>query len=154
MAQAKIDEREKIISQAKIGDQVKIHYSESLKDGSFLDSSMEKEPLEFTLGDKMVIAGVEKAIIGMCEGDLKTVTIPPEEAYGVYEKNRILVIKKTQIPAHIDPQLGMILQIRSQEGVVSNFIIKTIHAETITLDGNHPLAGKELTFELKLIEIV
>ena len=147
-------DREKMMAQAKIGDQVKIHYSESLKDGSFLDSSLEKEPLEFTLGDKMVIAGVEKAIIGMCEGDLKTVTVPPEEAYGIYQKDRILVIKRTQIPDHIDPQLGMILQIRSQEGTVSNFIIKNIRENTITLDGNHPLAGKELTFELKLIEIV
>ena len=145
---------EKIMAQAKIGDQVKIHYSESLKDGSFLDSSLEKEPLEFTLGDKMVIAGIEKAIIGMFEGDLKTVTVPPEEAYGIYQKNRILVIKRTQIPDHIDPQLGMILQIRSQEGAVNNFIIKNIRENTITLDGNHPLAGKELTFELKLIEIV
>ena len=147
-------DREKMMAQAKIGDQVKIHYSESLKDGSFLDSSLEKEPLEFTLGEKIVIAGVEKAIIGMCEGDLKTVTIPPEEAYGFYQKDRIIVIKKTQIPAHIDPQLGMILQIRSQEGAVSNFIIKNIDENTITLDGNHPLAGKELTFELKLLEIV
>lgn len=142
------------MAQAKVGDQVKIHYSESLKDGSFLDSSLEKEPLEFTLGDEMVIAGIEKAIIGMSEGDLKTVTVPPEEAYGIYQKNRILVIKRTQIPDHIDPQLGMILQIRSQEGAVNNFIIKNIRENTITLDGNHPLAGKELTFELKLIEIV
>ena len=142
------------MAQAKIGDQVKIHYSEFLKDGTFLDSSLEKEPLEFTLGQQMVIAGVEKAIIGMDEGDTKSVSIPPEEAYGLYNKDRILGIKKAQIPDHINPQLGMILQIRSQEGAVSNFIIKNITDNTITLDGNHPLAGKELTFELKLIEIV
>ena len=142
------------MAQAKIGDQVKIHYSEFLKDGTFLDSSLEKEPLEFTLGQQMVISGVENAIIGMDEGDTKSISIPPEEAYGLYNKDRILVIKKAQIPDHINPQLGMILQIRSQEGAVSNFIIKNITDHTITLDGNHPLAGKELTFELKLIEIV
>jgi len=142
------------MAQAKIGDQVKIHYSEFLKDGTFLDSSLEKEPLEFTLGDKMIIAGLEKAIIGMGEGDTKSISVPPEEAYGFYNKDHILVIKKNQIPDHINPELGMILQIRSQEGAVNNFIIKTIRDETITLDGNHPLAGKELTFELRLIEIV
>lgn len=142
------------MAQAKIGDQVKIHYSEFLKDGTFLDSSLEKEPLEFTLGQQMVISGVENAIIGMYEGDTKSISIPPEDAYGLYNKDRILVIRRGQIPDHINPQLGMILQIRSQEGAISNFIIKHISDNTITLDGNHPLAGKELTFELKLIEIV
>ncbi|HEC91867.1 MAG TPA: peptidylprolyl isomerase [Candidatus Atribacteria bacterium] len=142
------------MAQAKIGDKVKVHYSGSLKDGTVFDSSLEKEPFEFTLGEDMVIPGFENAIIGMNEGETKTVSIPPEEAYGDYREELVVTVDRSQIPSDIEPRLGMVLQVRSREGTIANVIIRDITENSITLDGNHPLAGKELTFEIKLLEVV
>lgn len=142
------------MAQAKVGDRVRVHYSGFLEDGTMFDSSLEKEPFEFTLGEEMVIPGFENAVIGMKVGDTKKVSVPPEEAYGNYSEDLVVVIDRAQIPDHIDPELGMMLQVRSQEGTTTNVTITDISEDTVTLDGNHPLAGKELTFEIELLEIV
>ncbi|MGA1875287.1 MAG: FKBP-type peptidyl-prolyl cis-trans isomerase [bacterium] len=148
-----IGERRRQMARAKVGDLVKVHYTEFLKDGTVLDSSAGKDPLEFTLGDGMLIPGFENAVVGMNEGDSKSFSIPPEQAYGQYREELILTLNKSQIPSHIDPQIGMVLQVRSVGGAVNHFIITDITDDMITLDGNHPLAGKELNFEVELVKI-
>jgi len=140
--------------QAKSGDTVRIHYSGFLMDGTIFDSSLEGEPFEFTLGDGSVIPGFDAGLLGMTEGDEKTLAIPPESAYGARDEGLVAEIERTQIPPDIDPQVGAILQITSEEGDASNVIITQVTDNAITLDGNHPLAGQELIFEVKLLEVV
>jgi len=142
------------MAQAKSGDTVRIHYSGFLMDGTIFDSSLEGEPFEFTLGDGSVIPGFDAGLLGMTEGDEKTLAIPPESAYGARDEGLVAEIERTQIPPEIDPQVGAILQITSQEGDASNVIITEVTDNAITLDGNHPLAGQELIFEVKLLEVV
>lgn len=142
------------MAQAKAGDKVRVHYSGSLEDGTIFDSSLEKEPLEFTLGREMVIPGFENAVVEMNEGDTKTVTIPPEDAYGHRREELVVDIEKSRIPPSIDPQLGMVLQVSSHDGTIAVVTVTDITEDTVTLDGNHPLAGEELIFEIKLLEIV
>ena len=142
------------MAQAKPGDTVKVHYNGSLEDGTIFDSSLGKEPLTFTLGQGMVIPGFENAVLGMNEGETKTVTIPPEEAYGPYDEDLVVTIERAQIPPHIAPEIGMVLQVTSQDGRVSNVTVTEMTEKTVTLDGNSPLAGKNLTFEIKLESII
>lgn len=142
------------MAQAKVGDKVRIHYEGSLEDGTVFDSTLEKEPFEFTLGQERIIPGFENAITGMNEGETKTVLISPEDAYGQYREELVAIIEKSQIPPNIDPRIGMMLQARSQEGAITNLTITEITENTVTLDGNHPLAGKSLNFEIELLEIV
>lgn len=142
------------MAQAKSGDTVRIHYSGFLMDGTIFDSSLEGEPFEFTLGDGSVIPGFDAGLLGMTEGDEKTLAIPPESAYGARDEGLVAEIERTQIPPEIDPQVGAILQITSEEGDASNVIITEVTDNAITLDGNHPLAGQELIFEVKLLEVV
>jgi len=142
------------MAQAKSGDTVRIHYSGFLMDGTIFDSSLEGEPFEFTLGDGSVIPGFDAGLLGMAEGDEKTLAIPPERAYGARDEDLVAEIARTQIPPDIDPQVGAILQITSEEGDASNVIITKVTDSAITLDGNHPLAGQELIFEVKLLTVV
>jgi peptidylprolyl isomerase len=142
------------MAQAKSGDTVRIHYSGFLMDGTIFDSSLEGEPFEFTLGDGSVIPGFDAALVGMAAGDEKTMAIPPERAYGPRDEDLVAEIARAQMPPEIEPQVGSILQITSAEGDASNVIITQVTDTTITLDGNHPLAGQELLFEVKMLEVV
>jgi peptidylprolyl isomerase len=142
------------MQQAKVGDRVKVHYTGFLEDGTLFDSSTDREPLTFTIGERELIPGFEDAVVGMNVGETKTITIPPHEAFGDYRQELVLVIQRSQIPSHIDPRLGMMLEVQSPEGTVANVTITEMNDETITLDGNHPLAGKTLTFKIELLEIV
>ncbi len=141
------------MEKAKKGNKVKIHYNGFLEDGTIFESTIAKEPFEFTLGDGSVIPGVENAIMGMNEGDTTTIKIPPEDAYGHYNKNAWIVIEKTEIPPDIEPEIGMLLNARTMEGKVKLVTVTHISEKTVTLDGNHPLAGKKLTFEIHLEKI-
>jgi peptidylprolyl isomerase len=123
-------------------------------DGTIFDSSLESEPFEFTLGDGSVIPGFDAGLLGMSEGDEKTLAIPPERAYGSRDEDLVAEIERAQIPPEIDPQVGAILQITSEEGDASNVIITKVTDTSITLDGNHPLAGQALIFEVKLLQVV
>ncbi|MFK4766160.1 peptidylprolyl isomerase [Desulfobaculum sp. SPO524] len=142
------------MAQAKSGDTVRIHYTGTLADGSEFDSSRDREPLEFTLGAGAVIPGFDTAVGGMQPGESKSVTIPCAEAYGDYVDEAVAVVPRDQFPDHISPELGMALQIPQQEGSPVVVTITEISDESITLDGNHPLAGKDLNFEIELVEIV
>jgi peptidylprolyl isomerase len=142
------------MARAKVGDKVRVRYRGFLNDGTMFDSSFETEPLEFTIGEKEVILGFEEAIVGMSEGDTKGVSISPEDAFGPYRKDLVLVVSKSDIPSHINPHLGMKLEIRSYSGGTALVTVANVKEETITLDGNHELAGKELNFKIELTEIV
>ncbi len=139
---------------AKDGDTVKIHYTGTLADGSTFDSSKGKDPLQFTLGSGQVIPGFEKAVIGMEIGATSTTTIVADEAYGQRREEYVQQVPKTQIPEGMDPQVGQMLQLEQPNGQNVIVTVTEVAEETITLDANHQLAGKDLTFEINLVEIV
>ena len=141
------------MSQAKSGDTVKIHYTGTLDDGTQFDSSSGREPLEFTLGSGQVIPGFEQAVEGMAVGDSKSVNIPPEEAYGPRHEQMIQEVPKTALPEDLDPVEGMALQAQGGDGKVINLTVTAVQDESITVDGNHPLAGKALNFDIELVDI-
>ncbi len=142
------------MSQAKSGDTVRIHYTGTLEDGTQFDSSAGRDPLEFSLGSGQVIAGFDTAVDGMSVGESKSVTIPPEEAYGERHDQLVQQVPKSALPDEIDPAIGMQLQSRSPEGQVMNLVVTEVDEQSITVDGNHPLAGQSLTFAIELVEIV
>ncbi len=139
--------------QAKDGDTVRVHYTGTLEDGTVFDSSVEREPLEFTLGEGTLITGFEEAVKGMQVGQSITVTIPAEEAYGPYLDDLVLVIERDQLPEDLDPEVGQQLQMQQTSDRTILVIVTDVSETTITVDANHPLAGKDLTFEIELVEI-
>jgi peptidylprolyl isomerase len=141
------------MAQAKQGDRVKVHYKGSLEDGTVFDTSFDKEPMEFTLGEHMVIPGFENAIDGMNEGETSKTVIPPQEAYGDYNEKMIAVVDRSQIPPEVEIQIGMVLKVGDNESDATNVCVTELSEHTITLDGNHPLAGKSLIFEINLVEV-
>ena len=142
------------MAKAEIGDTVRVHYTGRLMDGTIFDTSIGREPLEFTIGDGRLIPGFEKAVIGMNTGETKTVTLAPEEAYGPYLEELTADVDITQFPPHIKPEVGLHLQIRQDNGSVVDVVITRIVGTTVTLDANHPLAGKELIFDIELLEVL
>ena len=141
------------MSAAKKGDKVQVHYKGTLTDGSVFDSSEGREPLEFELGTGQVIPGFENAVEGMTVGEEKTVNIPVDEAYGPHHPEMMLDVERTQLPPDMEPQVGLMLQVTTEQGQVAHMTIAEVGETTIKLDGNHPLAGKDLTFELNLVKI-
>lgn len=140
----------------KEGDTVKVHYTGKLtEDGTVFDSSREREPLEFTLGDGQLIPGFEDAVVGLEEGDDTTVELDSENAYGERREDLELEVSKNDLPDNIDPQVGMQLQMQQQEdGQAIPVQITDVEDDFVKLDANHPLAGKDLTFDIELIEVV
>lgn len=141
------------MAEAKTNDTVKVNYTGRLSDGTVFDSSFNREPLEFTIGQKMVIPGFEEGVIGMTIGETRTVSIASQDAYGPYLEDLVGSIKRTQIPPNIDLQVGGILQMQIPDGGAMLVVVKALTDETVTLDANHPLAGKDLAFEINLLEI-
>lgn len=139
---------------AKSGDTVRIHYTGTLDDGTEFDTSAGREPLEFALGGGQVIPGFDDAVDGMTVGESKSVRIMPEQAYGERHDQLVQEVPKNALPDEIEPAVGMQLQSRSPEGQVMNLVITDVADESITVDGNHPLAGQALTFSIELVEIV
>ena len=138
---------------AKTGDTVKVHYTGTLTDGTVFDSSKGREPLEFTLGEQRVIPGFEKAVLGMTPGDSKKETIPADQAYGPHREDMLLQVERAQFPQEIAPEVGLQLQMTTGNGQQVPVTITEVHDDKIHLDANHPLAGKDLTFDLQLVEI-
>ena len=142
------------MSAAKSGDTVRIHYTGKLEDGTQFDSSEDRDPLEFALGGGQVISGFDSAVEGMTVGDTKSVTIQPEEAYGPRHDQLIQDVPRNQLPDDMTPAVGMELQAQNETGEVMRFAVTAVDDESITVDGNHPLAGKSLAFDIELVEIV
>ena len=142
------------MAQAKLGDTVAVHYTGKLDDGTVFDSSEGGQPLEFALGSGNVIPGFEQAVLGMSPGDSKTTTIISDEAYGPYYEERVLVVDRQQIPPDLPVEVGSQLQIQQQGGMVIPVVVTDVTEVEITLDANHPLAGEDLTFDIRLVSIV
>lgn len=142
------------MSVATKGNTVRVHYTGKLNDGTVFDSSENREPLEFVVGEGNMIKGFDAAVQGMSLGSNKSVVIPSEEAYGAKREDMMVDIPIDQVPADIKPEVGMDLSIQNQEGQPMPVKVVNVDEEKITLDANHPLAGQELTFDIKLVEIV
>jgi peptidylprolyl isomerase len=141
------------LSKVKDGDTVKVHYTGTLKDGKVFDSSEGREPLEFTLGQGQLIPGFEKAVTGLGKGESTTVDIPSNEAYGESREDLVISVPKDQLPDDVEPQVGMQLQVNQPDGQPIPVRITEVGEENLTLDANHPLAGKDLTFKIELVEV-
>ena len=140
--------------QAKVGDTVRVHYTGKLPDGTTFDTSLQREPLEFTLGQGELIPGFEQAVVGMSPGETKTETIPADQAYGVRRPEMVFEVDRGQLPPGLDPQVGQRLQMTQPNGAAIPVVVIEATESHITLDANHPLAGKDLVFEITLVEIV
>jgi peptidylprolyl isomerase len=138
---------------AKKGDTVKINYTGKLEDGTMFDTSANKEPLEFTIGKSKIIAGFEQAVIGMNPGESKTVNIPMEQAYGAHRSDMVVNVDRKELPPDLKPVLGQQLQISQDENNVIVVSVTQISDTHVTLDANHPLAGKNLVFDITLMGI-
>jgi len=138
---------------AKRGQKVRVHYTGTLDDGSVFDSSHGGEPLEFTLGSGQVIPGFDEAVADMRVGDSKSVTIPADQAYGPHRDELRLAIGRDQLPDEMVPQVGQTLQM-SDGRQTFPVTIHEVRDDQVILDANHPLAGKDLTFDLTLVDIV
>tara|TARA_R100000789_G_C2906826_1_gene122078 strand:+ start:74 stop:505 length:432 start_codon:yes stop_codon:yes gene_type:complete len=142
------------MSQVKKNDTVKVHYTGKLADGQVFDSSVERgEPVEFTLGQGQLIPGFEKGLIDMKVNEKKTVNIAKDEAYGEPKDELIQEVEKAQLPEELKPEVGMPLVSKSPDGREINLVIKEVKDESIVVDANHPLAGKDLIFDLEVVEI-
>ena len=142
------------MEKAKVGDTVRVEYTGKFEDGQVFDSNKGRELLEFTLGEGKIIPGFEKAVVGMEVGEEKTVKIPPEEGYGEYIEGLVADVERERFPEDLKLEVGRQLVIPQKNG---NQLIVTITKVTdskVTLDANHPLAGKTLIFDIKLKEIV
>jgi peptidylprolyl isomerase len=149
------------MAQAKTGDKVKVHYTGRLEGGEVFDSSECREgdcdcetgPLEFIIGEGNVIPGFEQAIVGMNPGETKTVVIPADQAYGERMEEMVAVVDRKDIPPDLTLEVGNQLEVTQEDGHAFPVIIMEVTESTVTLDGNHPLAGRDLTFDLRLMEI-
>jgi FKBP-type peptidyl-prolyl cis-trans isomerase 2 len=141
------------VAPAKSGDTVKVHYTGKLEDGTVFDSSAERDPLEFTLGGGQIIPGFEKAVMGMETGASKTITIPPDDAYGPHRDDMVMEVERSKLPPNFDPNVGSRLQIPQPQGRPVDVVVSEVSDTHLTLDANHPLAGKDLIFEIELVEI-
>jgi peptidylprolyl isomerase len=142
------------MAQAKEGDTVRIHYTGKLGDERVFDSSAQRDPLEFTLGEGRVIPGFEQGVLGMEVGEERTITIPSDQAYGERRPDMVAQLSRDVLPDELEPQVGQQLEMRQNDGQKFVVTVTDISDERITVDGNHPLAGEDLTFELALVEIV
>jgi peptidylprolyl isomerase len=139
---------------AKQGDTVRVHYKGSLEDGEVFDSSSGRAPLEFTIGEGNIIPGFEEAVVGMQPGDSKTEKIPPERAYGARRDDLEFEVDKARIPPELELQVGQQLKVEGPDGEVSRVTVSQVSDSAVTLDANHPLAGRDLVFEIELLEIL
>ena len=149
------------MAQAKQGDKVRVHYTGRLEGGEVFDSSecqddgcgCESGPLEFTIGEGNVIPGFEAAVIGMSLGESKEVNIPMNEAYGPYQEELVGTVERTRLPEGMIPEVGGQLEVTGEDGEAFPVLITDVTETDVTLDANHPLAGRDLTFSIRLIEI-
>jgi peptidylprolyl isomerase len=145
--------KEVTVAQAKSGDTVKINYTGKLTDGTVFDTSKDREPLQFTIGSKHVIPGFEEGVVGMNVGEKKIINIPCDKAYGEYRKELTQEVERKQMPADLDPKVGQRLQVKQENGQPLVVMITAVTEEKVTIDANHPLAGKNLVFDIELVEI-
>ncbi len=142
------------MEKAKIGDTVQVHYTGKLNDGTIFDSSINREPLEFRIGDGRLIPDFESAVVGMNINESKTITIESERAYGPHIQELVVTIDRERLPLTVQPEIGQHFQLQSPDGRTFVAEVKNITEKAITFDANHPLAGKDLIFDIELVAIV
>jgi peptidylprolyl isomerase len=141
--------------QAKHGDTVRVHYRGRLQDGSEFDASVDREPLQFTIGGGQVIPGFEEAVVGMNPGDSKTTELPAEKAFGTYREDLVAVVDKSQLEDWgLEPEIGERVPIPQPDGSSVDVTVTEVTESEVTVDANHPLAGEDLTLDIELIDIV
>lgn len=141
------------MTEVKSGDKVAIHYTGTLMDGTTFDSSQGREPLEFEVGSGQIIPGLDGALPGMAVGDKKVVKIACEDAYGPLNPEMQQSVPREGIPADIPLEVGTTLQMQTPDGQAVPVTVVEVDAQTVTLDANHPLAGKDLQFDIELVKI-
>jgi FKBP-type peptidyl-prolyl cis-trans isomerase 2 len=141
------------MGQAKSGDTVKIQITEKMEDDTVAENPQDPGPLEFKIGEGNVISGLEQGVIGMRTGDKKTITIPPENAFGQPREDLVIDLNKNEIPEGIKLSVGVHLNIQTSDGQTFKVKVVDLKEDTVTLDANHPLAGATLNFDVELIEI-
>jgi FKBP-type peptidyl-prolyl cis-trans isomerase 2 len=140
--------------QVKYGDTVKVHYTGRLQDGTVFATTVKRAPLQLTIGQGQVIPGFENAVVGMSPGESKTVKTPADNAYGPHREEMTQTIGRDQFPKHLKPVVGQVLQDHQTNGKIIDVVVANVCESTVTLDANHPLAGKDLTFDIQLVEIL
>ena len=139
--------------EAQIGDLVSVHYTGKLKTGEVFDSSKDRDPLEFTLGNKELLTGFEDGVMGMKPGESKSVMLEPEDAFGDRREDLLLKLPKKEFPQNITPSIGLQLTLSNASGNKMTVVITEVGEKSVTLDGNHPLSGQTVVFDIKLLEI-
>ena len=142
------------MSEAKHGDTVKAHYTGKLKEGTVFDTSINRHPLKFTIGEGQIIPGFEQAVVGMRPGQSKTVQIPTDKAYGPHREDMVVTVDRSQFPERLEPKVGQTLEITGSDGLRTVATVADVSETRVTFDINHPLAGKELILDIQLIEII
>ena len=142
------------MAQAKHSDTVKVHYTGKLEDDTVFDTSVNRDPLQFTIGKGQVIPGFEQAVVGMNPGESKTTKVPVDQAYGPHQKEMVLEVDRKQFPADLKPEVGQEYQIPQAQGRPTVVTITDVSESKIVLDANHPLAGKDLIFDVQLLEVL
>lgn len=141
------------MTQVQQGDTVKVHYTGKLENGTVFDSSIDRDPLQFTLGKGQIIPGFERAVVGMNPGESKTETISADQAYGLRREDMVIEVDRQQLPADLQPEVGQQLQVSQTAGQSIPVVIADVSESKVLLDANHPLAGETLIFDIQLLEI-
>ena len=141
------------MTEVKEGDTVRIHFTGRLEDGMIFENSRDGGPLEIEIG-KGGIKGLEEGIVGMEAGEKKTISIPPEEGFGLRREDAMLAVRRGDLPGAFSPTIGHQVEVKGPDGEVYDAIIADINDDIITLDVNHPLAGRTLIFDVDLLEIL
>jgi len=141
------------MAQAKTGDTVKVHYTGKMDDGTVFDTSAEGEPLQFKIGEGQLIVDFEQAVVGMNPGESKTVQIPSDRAYGPHHAEIVLAVNRSGFPNDMELKVDQRLRMQQQDGQSFAVRVTDVSETKVTLDANHPLAGKDLTFDIQLMEI-
>lgn len=136
--------------QAEEGDTVRVHYTGTLDDGTEFDSSRDGEPIEFVLGEGQVIEGFDEVLLGMSEGESREVELPPGKAYGERSDELVIRVDREELPGDLEPEVGQTLAVETDEGQMAAWVAE-VDEEAITVDLNHPLAGRPLSFEVELV---
>jgi len=142
------------MTQAKDGDTVRVHFTGKLDDGTVFATSANRDPLEFTIGKDRTLRGLERAVVGMKQGESKTTLVQADEAYGPRYEEMVVVVDRNKFPPDLKPEIGEEFELRQPDGQFVEVRVTDVSTSSVTLDANHPLAGEALTFDLQLIEIV
>lgn len=142
------------MAQAKKGDTVKVHYTVKSEDGTVFGTTADGQPLEFTIGERYVIPLFEQAVVGMSPGQSKKAKVPAEKAFGPHREELVIRVDRTQLPGDLRPEIGQQLEFPAEGDETVVFTVTSVSESTVTLDANHLLAGRNLTFDIHLVEVV